>query len=341
VHQAETLIQTRGLTRWFGGLCAVDDVGFEIRRGEVVGFLGPNGAGKSTTMRMLTGGLCPDAGQVRIAGSDPFGPAREALAARSALGYLPETTPLHGGMRVDSYLSFVAGLRGLSGARRRSALERVVESCDLCGMTSRRVETLSKGFRQRVGLAQALVADPDVLVLDEPTSGLDPAEIVRIRDLVLRLARTKTILVSTHVLPEVEEVCRRVLIVAAGRLVADGELGELLEEQAEGLRVQVRAEGGAGEATALAECLAQVPGVHAVEEVAQVEGTPPRLRAELAVEQRFSAAEGVSMALAKAGFTTLELTPRGATLETLFLRRTRGLERRRAASSSASAGGDA
>ncbi|MEM9380946.1 MAG: ATP-binding cassette domain-containing protein, partial [Planctomycetota bacterium] len=215
------MILAEGLQKSFGPVRAVRGVSFSVERGELVGFLGPNGAGKSTTMKMLTGSLLPDSGRASIAGVPLDG---RSIGARAAVGYLPEHTPLYREMRVRRYLEFVGEVHGMSAAQRRDALARVVDACDLDGYVARRIHTLSKGYRQRVGLAQALFADPEVLVLDEPTSGLDPAEIVRIRDLVVELAQHKTILLSTHVLPEVEEVCRRVLIIAGGELVADGAL---------------------------------------------------------------------------------------------------------------------
>jgi len=229
----EVLLEAHSLTKAYGSHLAVDDVSFSIRRSELVGFLGPNGAGKSTTMRMLTGALRPDRGAARLAGCRVDQTGAEGLVARSHLGYLPERTPLYSGMRVDGYLAFVAGLRGLTGAARSQAVQRVVETCSLGGYARRRIRELSKGYRQRVGLAQALMADPDVLVLDEPTSGLDPAEVVRIRELIMELAREKTVLLSTHVLSEIEEVCGRILIIAAGKLVADGTPGELSEGHAD------------------------------------------------------------------------------------------------------------
>ena len=243
------MIRVDELEKSFGDVRAVDRVSFEIRRGEVVGFLGPNGAGKSTTMKMLTGFLVPDGGRAEVAGApvDPLAPGG-GVAARRHLGYLPESTPLYRSMRVDRYLDYVGRVRGLSRGARRAASERVVHDCDLEGYTRRRIATLSKGYRQRVGLAQALFGDPDVLVLDEPTSGLDPAEIVRIRELVRRLGERKTILLSTHVLSEVQETCRRVIILSAGRIVADGSPLDLAAAEDAQVTVTLRAgrRGGGG-----------------------------------------------------------------------------------------------
>ena len=318
--RTETVIQASGLVKHYGDVRAVDGVSFEIARGEIVGFLGPNGAGKSTTMKLLTGYLYPDAGEARIGGAPVDG---RDLAARRRVGYLPEHTPLYREMRVDRYLAFVAAVRGLGRRARRDALERVVESCDLGGYTARRVHTLSKGYRQRVGLAQALIADPEVLVLDEPTSGLDPAEIVRIRDLIVRLAQEKTILLSTHVLPEVEEVCRRVLIIAAGELVADGGLLELSEDQGERLAVVLGGE--RFDEAAASALLARLDGVARLDVSARdAEG---RVRFVLEVEGRFACAERVARLARGHDWSIFELRHEGPTLEHVFLARTRGLVR--------------
>ena len=232
------MIHVQDLTKQYGDLKAVDGISFSVEAGEVVGFLGPNGAGKSTTMRILTGFLHADGGHAEIAGRrvDP-----ESPESKREVGYLPENTPLYARMRVADYLDFVGRARGLGRAARRSALERVVVDCSLEGHTTRRIAQLSKGYRQRVGLAQALLSDPATLILDEPTSGLDPAEIARIRGLIRQLGRTKTILLSTHVLSEVQEVCGRVVILAAGRIVADGTPLELAQDAKPLVHVTLRA----------------------------------------------------------------------------------------------------
>jgi len=319
---ADDVLVAVGLVKRFGAVLAVDRVSFRVRRGELVGFLGPNGAGKSTTMRMLTGSLVPDEGEALVRGLSATGPN---LAARSAVGYLPEHTPLYREMRVDRYLEFVGRLHGQRGATRRSAIERVVEATDLAGYTHRRIHTLSKGYRQRVGLAQALLPDPEALVLDEPTSGLDPAEIVRIRDLVVRLAEEKTILLSTHVLPEVEEVCRRVVILAGGRVVADGGVLELAEGVGEALGVTLGGlETRADEDRARA-LLTTVEGVGGVAVASR--GEAGRVRFLIEVEDRFSTAERVARALFAAGLIPIELRHEVATLERIFLQRTRNAGR--------------
>lgn len=307
------MLAARALTKSFGPVRAVRDVTFEVGAGELVGFLGPNGAGKSTTMKMLTGSLLPDAGRAEVRGLAVDGGAR---AARAAVGYLPEHTPLYSEMRVTRYLGFVGEVYGLGRSARRDAVERVVDACDLDGYTDRRIRTLSKGYRQRVGLAQALLPDPPALILDEPTSGLDPAEIVRIRDLVVSLAREKTILLSTHVLPEVEEVCRRVLIITGGRLVADGPL----EALGEGAGDAVVATVVASEERAL-ELFGAVVNASSPRVVRR--GDEGRLTLAFDVEDRFAAAESIARTAADASVVLVELRHEAPTLERVFLERTR------------------
>ncbi|QDV06851.1 putative ABC transporter ATP-binding protein YxlF [Planctomycetes bacterium Poly30] len=309
------MIQAEGLSKSFGSVRAVRQVSFEVARGELVGFLGPNGAGKSTTMKMLTGSLLPDEGRATVAGVPLDG---RSIGARAAVGYLPEHTPLYREMRVHRYLDFVGQVHGMGRRKRRDAFDRVVDACDLEGYTDRRIHTLSKGYRQRVGLAQALFADPEVLILDEPTSGLDPGEIVRIRDLVVRLARSKTIMLSTHVLPEVEEVCHRVVIIAGGQLVADGAIGDLSEGLAAAISVTVVAE-----EAELLRLLGDLPGASRPRIVAR--GDAGRLRAMIEVEDRFEVAARASRTLHDRGFEILELRHEVPTLERVFLERTRML----------------
>jgi ABC-2 type transport system ATP-binding protein len=219
-------IAVEGLTRRFGARVALDGVSFSVGRGEIVGFLGPNGAGKSTTMRILAGALAPDGGTARIMGHDCV---TDGLAVRRRLGYLPEAAPVYPEMRVGDYLDFVGGVRGLSEAERARAIARVVEACDLADRVDQRTGELSRGYRQRVGLAQAMLHDPDVLVLDEPTAGLDPNQVAALRAVVRRIGERRTVLLSTHVLQEVQALCDRVLVLHHGRLVADAPVARLQE----------------------------------------------------------------------------------------------------------------
>jgi gliding motility-associated transport system ATP-binding protein len=220
------VIKAQGLTKRFGGLTAIENVSFEVAKGEVVGFLGPNGAGKTTTMRILTGYLPPTQGRASVAGFDL---AVDGRPAKRVTGYLPETPPLYPEMRVHDYLSYVAALHDVPRSERHEKVARALASCGLEKVGERVVRTLSKGYRQRVGLAQAIVHDPAVLILDEPTAGLDPIQIAEIRELIRRLAAEegRTVILSTHILAEVDAICQRVLLVAYGRLRLDARLDDL------------------------------------------------------------------------------------------------------------------
>jgi ABC-2 type transport system ATP-binding protein len=212
------MIKTQNLVKNFDGIQAVDDLSFSVEPGEVLGFLGPNGAGKSTTMRMIAGFITPTSGSASICGHDVV---QEPIAARSALGYLPEGAPLYGEMTVGDFLGFVADLRGLEGTLRKTRLDYVIGRLQLEGVFAQTIDTLSKGFRRRVGLAQAIVHDPQVLILDEPTDGLDPLQKHEVRTLIGEIAKEKTIVISTHILEEVDAVCTRAVIIARGKIVAD------------------------------------------------------------------------------------------------------------------------
>ncbi|WP_431285535.1 ABC transporter ATP-binding protein [Humitalea sp. 24SJ18S-53] len=214
----ERLIEIERLTKRFGSFTAVDDVSFTVARGEVLGFLGPNGAGKSTTMRMLAGFMAPSAGTARICGHDV---QDDSVAARRALGFLPEGAPTYPEMTVEGFLAFCASVRGFKGSDRRQVVEDAMTVTALEGVRLQPVETLSKGFKRRVGLAQALLHDPEVLVLDEPTDGLDPNQKHDVRRLIELLAPTKAIVISTHILEEVGAICTRAVVIARGRIVAD------------------------------------------------------------------------------------------------------------------------
>ncbi|MCB1747164.1 MAG: ABC transporter ATP-binding protein [Gammaproteobacteria bacterium] len=220
----ETLIEVNGLSKNFGTLRAVDDVSLEVRRGEVLGFLGPNGAGKSTTMKMITGFLAPSAGHIRVAGFDID---THPLEAKARIGYLPEGAPAYGEMTAAGFLDFIADVRGIARAHRAARIREVVEQIHLERVLEQRIETLSKGFKRRVGLAQAILHDPEILIMDEPTDGLDPNQKHEVRTLIQAMAPTKAILISTHILEEVDAVCTRAVIIAQGRLIFSGTPREL------------------------------------------------------------------------------------------------------------------
>ncbi len=215
---SDVMIEARDLTKLYGHVTALQNATFEVNRGEVVGFLGPNGAGKTTTMKILTCFIAPSGGSARVAGADIF---EDPIAVRQAIGYLPESTPLYTEMLVLEYLDYVARMRGFSGDQVKTRIRRVVEETTLGDVIGKSIGELSKGFRQRVGLAQALIHEPAVLILDEPMSGLDPNQASEIRELIREIGRERTVILSTHNLAEVQVTCGRVLIISEGRLVAD------------------------------------------------------------------------------------------------------------------------
>jgi ABC-2 type transport system ATP-binding protein len=218
------MIEAVGLSKYYGDFAAIEDVSFSIPQGQVVAFLGPNGAGKSTTMKLLTGYLAPSKGSARIAGHDM---ATDRLAGSARLGYLPENGPLYPDMTPRTLLEFFADARGMSPERKRDRIDAVVELCALQAVIGKAIGKLSKGYRQRVGMAQVLLHEPDVLILDEPTAGLDPNQIRDVRNTIRTLGRSKTILLSTHILQEVEAIASRVLFITEGRMVYDGPVAEL------------------------------------------------------------------------------------------------------------------
>ncbi len=295
------MIIAEHLTKHYGTTLAIDDVAFEVKKGEVVGFLGPNGAGKTTTMRILAGSLGATSGRALIDGLDVF---ESPLETRRKVGYLPEVPPLYPNMTVDGYVRFVARIKGVVDVG--AAVERVLGRVGLADMGGRLVGHLSKGYQQRVGLAQALVHDPEVLILDEPTSGLDPAQRKEIRDLVKDLAGERTVILSTHVLPEVEDVCQRVIIIAGGRIVASDAIDALAGEERL-VRIRVSRPGAD-----LESALSAIEGVGAV--------TPD---GEGRYTVRTHEDRRAEVARAAAPFDLLELVGRER-LEDIYLRLTTG-----------------
>lgn len=227
MQQNPAMIEALGLSKFYGDFAAIDNVTFQIHQGEVVAFLGPNGAGKSTTMKLLTGYLAPSAGTARIAGHDM---SSDRVAGSARLGYLPENGPLYPDMTPRSLLSFFADARGLSSAHKRERIAQVVELCSLGSVIGKPIGKLSRGYRQRVGMAQVLLHEPDVLILDEPTAGLDPNQIHEVRETIRKLGESKTILLSTHILQEVEAMASRVLFINEGRLVFNGTIKEFTKD---------------------------------------------------------------------------------------------------------------
>src|SRR5436305_2182191 len=246
-QERPAMIEVQNLTKYYGDYAAVRDVSFEVPRGQAVGFLGPTGAGKSTTMRILAGFLTATSGRATIDGLDVFW---QPLEVRRRIGYMPENCPLYPEMRVREYLHFRAGIKGLHGVKRRQRIDYVLKRCWLEDVDRQLIGTLSKGYRQRVGLADTLLADPSVLILDEPTAGLDPAQIRETRNLIRELGREHTLILSTHILPEVEMTCNRVIIIHHGRVAAQGMIDALESEAGEQAVLDVIVE-GAVDTTAL------------------------------------------------------------------------------------------
>ena len=298
-------IAIENLSKSYGRIHALSGVSFRIEPGEVIGLLGPNGAGKTTLMKILTGYLEPDAGEVRIHGTDVIA---DPLGAQRRIGYLPESAPLYGEMLVQEYLEMMAALRGVAVERRHSRMRDVIRACGLADRVVQPISTLSKGYRQRVGLAQAIIHEPDILILDEPTTGLDPTQIVEIRDLVKQLATKSTVLLSTHILSEVEATCERVRVIMQGELRADAKLAELRSANAAVVAVEAAASG-------VAELLEKVHGVTSVEKIGEAGGFA-RWRVTS------TAAEDVCPALFEAVRATSwkigELRPEPKTLERVF-----------------------
>jgi ABC-2 type transport system ATP-binding protein len=221
------MITVDKLRRSFGSILAVDDISFEVKKGEVLGFLGPNGAGKSTTMKMLACFIEPDSGTAEICGHDI---RKEPVGVRACMGYLAENAPAYGEMTVGSFLNFICDAREISGTKRKQALDRIVPMCSIESVYHQSIETLSKGYKRRVGLAQALIHDPQVLILDEPTDGLDPNQKHEVRTLINKMASEKCIIISTHILEEVEAICSRTIIIARGKILADSTPKELKDK---------------------------------------------------------------------------------------------------------------
>jgi ABC-2 type transport system ATP-binding protein len=306
------MIEVQNLSKRYATRLAVDDVTFSVREGEIVGFLGPNGAGKTTTMRVLTGFLPPNSGSARVAGHDVV---TQANAARASLGYLPESAAAYPEMRVREYLAFRARIEGVPGGQVKSRVSEAVDRCLLEEVADRKIENLSKGFRQRTALAGALVHQPPVLILDEPTIGLDPVQIIKIREMIRELGKNRAVLLSTHILPEVEAVCDRVLIIDRGRIVAEGTPSELRGKLA-GTPVVCAAFKGAVPAR---EGLAALSGVTSVD----VEEAPGETRARLTCLQGSDPREEVFLLAVEKGWVLRELSREAMTLEDVFVRLTR------------------
>jgi ABC-2 type transport system ATP-binding protein len=298
------------LTKRYGPFTAVDDVSFKVERGEILGFLGPNGAGKTTTMRVLTGYMPPSDGKAIVAGYDV---SEQPIEAKRRTGYLPETPPLYPDMTVSEYLTFCARIKGVSRADRKKQVTIAMERTRVADMAKRHCGKLSKGYKQRVGLAQALLHNPDVLILDEPTAGLDPKQIIETRRLIKELAGDHTIILSTHILPEVSQTCQRVVIINKGRVVAVDTPDNLTAKLRGSEAMYVEIDTGGGNAQPL---LTALPGVMSVSETATAAG---HVAFEVQSAQGHDVRRDIAATIVRQGWGLLELRPMRLSLEEIFL----------------------
>ena len=308
-QRGEPMIEVEGLTKFYGAFPAIQDLNFNARPGEIVGFLGPNGAGKTTTMRILAGYMPPTSGIARVAGFDVI---EQSLEVRRRVGYLPETVPLYPEMTVFEYLAFMGSLRRVPELDAR--VDEILEQVDMSDRSASFIGNLSKGLRQRVGLAQALLHRPEVLILDEPTIGLDPAQIIEVRRIIQELGRDRTVLLSTHILPEAQQICDRVLIINHGKIVAEDTPGNLQAQLAGAERLMVLAATTTAELTRMLAGLSGVSSVRAGGREGEV---------ELATAPGKDVRPLVARSVVEAGVDLLELRTAGLSLEQIFLQLTR------------------
>lgn len=308
------MIEVRSLTKKYGENLAIDNLDFTINKGEVVGFLGPNGAGKSTTMKIITGFMAPSSGEARVSGFDVF---ENPIEVKKRIGYLPETPPVYGDMRVEDYLDFVAELKQVPSMDRKKGVDRALEKTNLGPVRKRLIQNLSKGYRQRVGIAQALVSNPEILILDEPTVGLDPKQVAEIRELIKELRGEHTIVLSTHILPEVQATCERIIIINKGRIVAQDSLENLSTLQTSGRKIHLKLRKSMGDAPGF---IAATKGVRAVRS-----GATP-MDWEVDAEGDEDIIESLARAAMDQGYGLLEIGSVKIDLEDIFLKLTYGAD---------------
>ncbi|MEE8348619.1 MAG: ABC transporter ATP-binding protein [Acidobacteriota bacterium] len=304
------MIEAENLTKHYGSYTAIDDVSFQVSQGEILGLLGPNGAGKTTTMRILAGFFPASEGKAMVAGFDVF---EQPLEVKRRVGYLPENPPLYGEMSVDTYLRFVATIKGTAGSQLRSRLSQAKDRCGLGDEGGRLIKHLSKGYRQRVGLAQALIHEPEILILDEPTVGLDPNQIIEVRELIKNLAGDHTVILSTHILPEVSMICERVIILNHGKIIAVDSPQNLTTRLGGGQSIQLEVAGRAEELPALLETLPQVTSVS----VERVEGTHQSVSVE--TQGSDDIRHVIARKVIDAGLDLFQLSAQRMTLEDVFV----------------------
>ena len=304
------MITIQDLTKFYGDFKAVDDISFEVRDGEILGFLGPNGAGKTTTLKIITCYMPPTEGSIMV---NDLNIRDDSMEIRRMIGYLPESTPLYDDMSVQEYLDYICDLREITGSRRRDRLDAMIETCGLAKVIGKNITDLSKGYRQRVGIAQAMIHEPDILILDEPTVGLDPNQIVDIRNLIKEIGKEKTVMLSTHILSEVEATCDRVVIISSGEIVADGTPDKLRSEMAGKSVIHLDLK---GDINAAETAYSPIPGVESVQIVSRDNGESTKL--DINVLKGYDLREEVFRTTVDKGWTIYEMHRDRTNLEDVF-----------------------
>ena len=306
------MIEVKNLTKNYGSTRALKEISFEVHQGEVLGFLGPNGAGKTTAMRILTCFLPATSGEVIVGGFDVY---KDSIEVRKLIGYLPETVPLYTELTVNEYLKFVAQAKGLSSKESQDSIKRVIDECGLEGKNRKLIKTLSKGYRQRVGLAQALVGNPPILILDEPTVGLDPRQIIEIRDLIRELGRERTVILSTHILPEVSVTCQRVLIINNGMILAEDTQEDLTKKLKKASTVKVTV---VGEKENILKTLKEAPEITEVKVGREIDKETFQIIVESPKDKDLRAS--IAKMIVDSGFGLLDMKSEEMTLEEIFIK---------------------
>jgi len=304
------MIQVEKLSKYFNGLCAVDQISFDIQKGEILGLLGPNGAGKTTTLRMLTGFLQPSSGSIQVKN---FRIEQHLLEIKKIMGYLPESAPLYHDMLVFDYLSYVAGIRGIDKTRKMNRIRQMADLCGINEVMHQPISELSKGYKQRVGLAHAMMSDPEILVLDEPTSGLDPNQIVEIRQIIKQIGKQKTIILSTHILSEAEATCDRIVIINGGKIVADGRT-QILKESADD-RKTIHLSLQNADFKSVDTRMSSIDGIEAVH---RIEETDTHLEVRLDCRSSEDLRAAIYAKIKQTNWILLEFHQKTRTLETIF-----------------------
>ncbi len=310
------MIHAENLTKYYDDFCAVDGINFEIEKGEIIGLLGPNGAGKTTTLRMLTGYFAPSSGDIRI---KDVSVRENPLAAKCLIGYLPESAPLYRGMLVYDYLDHIAKIRGLTGDAKDKRLRELADKCGLHGIMHKTIETLSKGLKQRVGLAHAMMSDPEILVLDEPTSGLDPNQIVEIREIIRRIGEEKTVILSTHILSEAEATCDRIVIINKGKIIADGSTRDIKAQNGQAHQIQITLL--AADLDAVRSQLESISGVRKVQSMPAE--SPDHLKIGVTCQEMNDPRADIYAAIKATDWILIDFHQEAKTLETIFRELTR------------------